>query len=144
MEFVNAKIKGLGETVLRVKNINQMTDFYTKVIGLELIKEFDGISFLKIGEGYEGHTQIIGLFHEEMPVAFEDLPRGPVKVESTSLHHFALEISKEDYDSELDRLRSLEVPTTTATHGWCHWRSIYVTDPEGNIVELVCHDETAS
>ena len=29
---------------------------------------------------------------------------------------------------------------TTAEHGWVHWRSLYVDDPEGNAVELVCYD----
>jgi catechol 2,3-dioxygenase len=30
----------------------------------------------------------------------------------------------------------------TAEHAWVHWRSLYVTDPEGNQVELVCYDSS--
>jgi hypothetical protein len=29
---------------------------------------------------------------------------------------------------------------TTATHDWVQWRSLYVEDPDGNDVELVCYD----
>lgn len=28
----------------------------------------------------------------------------------------------------------------TAERAWVHWRSLYVTNPEGNLVELVCYD----
>jgi catechol-2,3-dioxygenase len=31
----------------------------------------------------------------------------------------------------------------TATHEWVHWRSLYVEDPDGNQVELVCYDPEA-
>jgi catechol-2,3-dioxygenase len=39
-------------------------------------------------------------------------------------------------------LKGLGAETTTFDHRWCHWRSIYVKDPEGNIVELVSYDES--
>ena len=66
--------------------------------------------------------------------------RGPVAVESTSLHHFALEIDLADYEPERARLHGLGLDVVTAEHRWCQWRSIYVRDPEGNVVELVCFD----
>ena len=85
--------------------------------------------------------QIVGLFHESMPVPFPEDLRGPVRLEQTSLHHFALEIDKHDFDAELARLRALGVEVTTFEHRWCRWRSLYVRDPECNILELVCYDE---
>jgi catechol-2,3-dioxygenase len=66
----------------------------------------------------------------------------PVRLEGTSLHHFALEIDKSDFAAELDRLRALGLDVTTVDHRWRRWRSLYVRDPEGNILELVCHDES--
>jgi len=137
---VNARIRGLGETVLRVKDLPAVRRFYTEVVGLDILQEFDGITFLKVADGYGGHTQIVGLFHESMPVPFPGDPRGPVRLEQTSLHHFALEIDKRDFDAELARLRGLGVEVTTVEHRLCRWRSLYVRDPEGNILELVCYD----
>ncbi len=34
------------------------------------------------------------------------------------------------------RLEALGLQVETAQHAWVHWRSLYVTDPEGNQVEL--------
>lgn len=132
--------RALGETVLLVKDLPAVRRFYTDTIGLDILQEFDGITFLKVSNGYVGHTQIIGLFHESMPVPFPKDPREAVRLEQTSLHHFALEIDKADFDAELERLRSLGVEVTTFEHRWCRWRSLYVRDPEGNILELVCYD----
>ncbi len=138
---MNPRLKALGETVLRVKDLAAMKRFYTEVIGLDVLHELDRIVFVKIADGYGGHTQIIGLFHESLPAPFAADPRGPMRLEHTSLHHFALEIDKADFDAELARLRLLGVETTTVEHRWCRWRSLYVRDPEGNILELVCYDE---
>ena len=124
-----------------MKDLESVKRFYRDVIGLEVLREFDGVAFLTIGEGYGGHTQIIGLFQESLPAPGNTL-REPVRVEGTSLHHFAMEIDKSDYRAELERLSRLGVELTTYEHLWCHWRSIYVKDPEGNVVELVCYDES--
>jgi catechol 2,3-dioxygenase-like lactoylglutathione lyase family enzyme len=124
-----------------VKDLQRVKRFYTDVIGLDVLHGFDGIVFLKVSDGYGGHTQIIGLFHESLPVPFPGDAREAVHLEATSLHHFALEIDKKDFDAELARLQQLGVEVTTVEHRWCRWRSLYVHDPEGNILELVCYDE---
>ena len=126
--------------MLRVKDLEAVKRFYTDIMGLDILQEFEGITFLKVAEGYGGHTQIIGLFHESLPAPFPKDPREPVRLEQTSLHHFALEIERGDFDAELNRLQALGVEVTTFEHGWCRWRSLYARDPEGNILELVCYD----
>ena len=136
---MNPRIRALGEIVLRVRDLDSVKRFYTEVIGLDVLQEFEGVTFLKVATGYGGHTQIVGLFRETLPVPSNAL-REPVRIEGTSLHHFALEIDKDDYFTELERLQRLGVQVTTFEHRWCHWRSIYVRDPEGNILELVCYD----
>lgn len=138
---MNPRVRALGETVLRVKDLERVKRFYTDVIGLDVLREFDGITFLKVSDGYGGHTQIIGLFHESLPAPFPKDARESVHIEATSLHHFALEIDKTDFDAELARLQHLGVDVTTVEHRWCRWRSLYVHDPEGNVLELVCYDE---
>jgi catechol 2,3-dioxygenase-like lactoylglutathione lyase family enzyme len=140
---VNPRLRGLGETVLRVRDRARMRAFYTEVIGLEIMHEIPGYTFLRIAAGHGGHTQILALFEASVPTPFADARRAEVQVEHTSLHHFALEIDRADHDAELARLRGLGVDVVTAEHAWCHWRSIYARDPEGNVVELVCYDERA-
>ncbi len=137
---MNPRIKAIGESVLRVKDLQAAKRFYTEVIGLDILQEFDGITFLRVATGHGGHTQIVGLFQESLPDPFGKR-RGSVDAGTTSLHHFALEIDKGDYEEELRRLTALGAEVTTFEHRWCHWRSIYVRDPEGNVVELVCFDE---
>ena len=139
---MNPRVRALGEIVLRVKALEAVKRFYTDVIGLDVLREFDGIAFLKVSDGYGGHTQIVGLFHESLPVPFPKAPREPVRLESTSLHHFALEIDRADFDADLSRLQRLGVEVITFEDRWCRWRSLYIHDPEGNSLELVCYDET--
>ncbi|TMO83519.1 glyoxalase [Pseudoalteromonas spongiae] len=139
---MNPAIKGLGETVLRVRDLDSMKAFYANIIGLELIKEFPKVAFFKIAEGFGGHTQVIGLFAEELPRAFVNDNTSTIEPACSSLHHFALEISSEDYLSEKTRLENAGCEVITAEHQWCQWRSIYVKDPENNVVELVCYDKS--
>src|SRR5258708_31049808 len=106
---MNPRIRALGEAVLRVKDLQRVKRFYADVIGLDILREFEGIAFLKVSNGHGGHTQIIGLFHESLPVPFPKDLREPVHLDSTSLHHFALEIDKGDFNAELDRLQGLVV-----------------------------------
>jgi catechol 2,3-dioxygenase-like lactoylglutathione lyase family enzyme len=58
--LMNPRVRALGETVLRVKDLVRVKRFYTDVIGLDVLREFEGIVFLKLSDGYAGHTQIIG------------------------------------------------------------------------------------
>jgi hypothetical protein len=46
--------------------------------------------------------------------------------------------------------KSLNLPLTglgqevcLAEHAWVRWRSFYIDGPDGNVMEWVCHDETA-
>lgn len=70
---MNPRIRALGETVLRVKDLQRVKRFYTDVVGLDILREFEGIAFLKVSNGHGGHTQIIGLFHESCPSRFRKI-----------------------------------------------------------------------
>lgn len=132
-------IKGLGEIAIQVNNLEAMQAFYQEVVGLELMRRFEHSAFFRIADGYAGHTQVLALFNRVSE------PKGH-SVENAyrraPLDHFAFEIAQEDYAGELLRLESLGIEVHTTTHAWTGWRSIFVTDPEGNIVEWVCHDPT--
>ena len=61
---------------------------------------------------------------------------------TSTIDHIAFEIPLTDFEREKKRLEGLGFQVETAEHAWVHWRSLYVTDPEGNQVELVCYDKS--
>ena len=128
-------IKGLGEIALRVENLDAMQEFYEKIIGLPLIKRFQTSAFFKIADGIEGHTQILALFDRTDSPHYTGLDS-----KKTTVDHIAFSISLADFDSEVERLEQHGLQVTLSEHAWVHWRSLYVDDPEGNQVELVCYD----
>jgi catechol 2,3-dioxygenase len=129
------RIKGLGEIALRVRDLDAMQRFYEQVIGLELLKRFENAAFFRLADGFGGHTQVLALFDRSAEPGYAGL-----NAATTTVDHIAFEIGRADYDAELRRLRDLGLAVETAEHAWVQWRSLYVTDPEGNTVELVCYD----
>ena len=139
MKDSSRPIRALGEIALRVRNLDAMQAFYQDVIGLKFSKRFAIAVFFELAPGYEGHTQVLALFDRSA----EDGYTAP-EAAATSVDHIAFTIALEDYGPEKARLESLGLEVATAVHDWVQWRSLYVTDPEGNRVELVCYDESIS
>lgn len=100
------------------------------------MQRFDNSAFFKIAEGVEGHTQILALFDRSEVKNYKGIDSS-----KSTVDHIAFGISKKDYESEKKRLEDLGYEIRTAYHDWVNWRSLYVYDPEGNNVELVCYDE---
>jgi catechol 2,3-dioxygenase len=135
--------RGIGEVVLRVRALDSMVAFYRDVLGLELLKRFgDDVAFMRVADGFGGHTQIIGFFRKEMPSNFRQRQWSGHEPERTTLHHFALAIPLDQQGRALVYLGERGIETDTAIHDWIGWRSIYLRDPEGNTVELVSFDPT--
>ncbi len=128
-------VRGLGEIALRVNNLDAMQRFYEEVIGLPLLTRVPNCAFFKIADGYGGHTQVLALFDRAQSPGY----RGTDAATST-IDHIAFEIALTDFADERKRLEALGLQVETAEHAWVRWRSLYVTDPEGNQVELVCYD----
>lgn len=133
----DSPIAGLGEIALRVSDLDEMTAFYRDTIGLSVLGEFDTSTFFDIAPGVDGHTQILALFDRS-----EESDYTPPDVARTTVDHVALGIPLGAFEGEVERLESCGLDVRTTTHGWVQWRSLYVTDPEGNTVELVCFDES--
>jgi catechol 2,3-dioxygenase len=130
-------VHGLGEIALRVKNLDAMQKFYEEVIGLPLMSRFPNIAFFKIAEGYGGHTQVLALFDRSQTPDYRETDAA-----TSTIDHVAFEISLADFADEKKRLEASGLQVETAEHAWVHWRSLYVADPEGNQVELVCYDDS--
>jgi catechol 2,3-dioxygenase len=128
-------VRGLGEIALRVNNLDAMQKFYADVIGLPLMTRVPTCAFFKIADGYGGHTQVLALFDRADSPGY----RGTDAATST-IDHIAFEIPRTDFEGERKRLEGLGLRVETIEHEWVHWRSLYVSDPEGNQVELVCYD----
>ena len=134
-------IKALGEVVLRVRDMDTMQEFYEKVVGLELLERSENImAFFRISPDYEGHTQTLALFDQSGEADHRSLHYTGVDPEKSPLHHMAFTISLSDYEAEKGRLQNLGLDVETVQHIWQHYRSLYITDPEGNVVEFVCYD----
>ena len=144
MDKPERPIKALGEIALRVKNMQAMQEFYEDVIGLELMRRFENIVFFKVAPGFEGHTQVLVLFAESLSPDHTSSTFSGLNAHTTTLHHIAFAISRADFASEKERLEQLGLQVETREHEWAHWRSLYIPDPEGNLVELVCYDESVT
>jgi catechol 2,3-dioxygenase len=132
-----SRIKGLGEIALRVADLDRMQQFYEEIIGLTLLQRFERSAFFKIAAGHAGHTQILALFDRSTEPDYTGL-----NAAQTTVDHLAFAISLADFEGERKRLEGHGLQVDLAQHAWVHWRSMYVTDPEGNRVELVCYDES--
>lgn len=135
------RIKGLGEVSIRVNNLDAMHKFYEEVVGLEVLRRDESFVFFKIAEGYGGHTQNLALF-EGTNLSFLETKSPKLNPEQTTLHHIALNITLDDYEAEKRRLEGLGLSVLATDHAWIHVRSLYFSDPEGNLLEFVCHDES--
>jgi catechol-2,3-dioxygenase len=131
---VSTSVRAIGEVALRVNDLAAMRRFYEEVLGLELLRVFDHAVFYRIATGQGGHTQVFVLFERGVPVS----------AHASTLDHVAFTIDQKDFDAERSRLEGLGLKVELADHAWVHWRSLYVRDPEGNEVELVCYDATVT
>src|SRR5438067_1509787 len=131
-DAMTTKVRALGEVALRVNNLAVMRRFYEDVLHLEPLGVFDESVFYRLAPGHAGHTQVFVLFARGVPVS----------AQASTVDHIAFTIDREDFDAERSRLEALGLQVKLAYHDWVQWRSLYVHDPEGNNIELVCHDPT--
>lgn len=139
MNKSDRRVKGIGEVSLRVKDLDTMVRFYADVIGLEVLRREEDYVFFRVAEGYGGHSQNLALFDATVPIRTKSPQISP---EETTLHHIALNVALEDFESEKTRLEGLGIDVDATVHEWLHVRSMYFSDPEGNVLEFVAYDET--
>ena len=141
MSETTRPIKALGEVVLRVRNLDTMQEFYEKAVGLELLERYENtMVFFRIGSDHEDHAQFLALCDQSGEADHHSRHDNGLDPEKSTLHHIAFTISLSDYEAEKERLQNLGLDVETDEHVWMHYRSLYITDPEGNVVEFVCYD----
>lgn len=126
------KIRALGEIAIRCRDLAAMVAFYRDMLGLEILPGDypENIVFFRISRGYGGHTAVLALFAE------------PAAPQQSSLHHLALSLGFIEQEAALEWFRAQGVDCRVEIFAWIGWRGLFVTDPEGNRVELVAFDES--
>ena len=124
---------GLDHIVLRVRDIDRMIEFYCTVLGCSLDKVQAEIGLYQLRAG----RHLIDL----IPLDGKLGRMGGVGpgAEGRNLEHFCLEVTPFDDAAIRAHLASHGVPAgTTGTRNGANGEgpSIYLTDPEGNNVEL--------
>jgi catechol 2,3-dioxygenase-like lactoylglutathione lyase family enzyme len=118
------RIKGLGEVSIRVRDLAAMCAFYEDVVGLEVLRREESFVFFEIAEGYGGHSQNLALFDASERTLLEWKSQ-TLSSDQSTLHHIALNIDLEDYESEMRRLQGLGLDVQATEHPWIHVRSLY-------------------
>ena len=119
------RVKGLGEVSIRVRDLDAMHKFYEEVVGLEVLptggcaRRDESFVFFKVAEGYGGHTQNLALFEATNRWLLETKSEQLSPAETT-LHHIALNIALEDFESEKKRLEGLGLKVNVTVHEWLY------------------------
>lgn len=133
--------KRLGELVLRSDNPQRLVEFYQNILGLELFAKLGSATFLKVADDLEGHPQLLAIFDKSHTFsAPQDFAPGTALASAGTLHHFAFVLEPDDFIVERKRLEDAGFELQLAEHRQFGWRSLYLFDPDGNNVELVCFD----
>jgi catechol-2,3-dioxygenase len=115
-------VSGVNELVLETLDLEAAARFYTDVLGLPVIRRSEDRVWLLVGK-----TGRIGLWSPQVGIANG---RGGVHV------HYALHVDDADYDAAVARLRERGYEPHEERFEENGTRAAYVTDPDGNVVEL--------
>ena len=117
-------VTGVSELVLEVVDLEAAERFYAGVLGLPVVERWAEREAFWVMAG--ARTRI-GLWRPQVGTAGG---RGGIHV------HYALHLDDADYDAAVDRLRAHGYEPEERG-GFERSRAAYVTDPDGNVVELL-------
>ncbi len=149
-------ITGVAEIVLSVRDLARMRDFYQTVFGFPLMSQArhetgmepdpggePTIVFLIIKPtqtplGSHGHPQLLVLIDYRRHVFAKPRFDGHDTRRST-LNHLAFEIPPESFVAHQRRLEGLGLSPRVVEFPAMAARALFFDDPEGNLLELICH-----
>jgi glyoxylase I family protein len=127
------RLAGLHHVTLLCRDVERAAEFYGDLLGMRLVErtvnEDDrGARHLLFGDG-QGRSGTLVTCLE-----YPELEEGTVGRGST--HHFALAVeSEQELAGWRDYLRGRGIPCTEVMER-AHFKSIYLRDPDGHILEL--------
>jgi catechol 2,3-dioxygenase-like lactoylglutathione lyase family enzyme len=129
-----AKIRGIGEIVIWVHDMDASLRFYRDILGLTQMSTPDmrGAIFLQAGPEIVNCPQQLVL----VPLP-SGAPTFPSERTQRTMHHFGLEIAAEDFDSERQRLEATGCDLRFGEHPFLALKGMYLDDPDGNEVEII-------
>jgi glyoxylase I family protein len=124
-------VTGLDHVVLRVADMDRSIAFYGKVLGCPVERRLESIGLVQLRAG----ASMIDL-----------VPCGPGEEPGRNMDHYAVRIAKMDVPAVTAHLEANGIPVGPVQRRYGaegYGSSIYVTDPDGNTVELKGPPETA-
>ena len=115
-------VTGVNELVLEALDLDASERFYAGALGFPVISRSGDRVWLMAGD----RTRI-GLWTPQVGIA---RGRGGVHV------HYAMHIAESDFDAAVERLRGQGLDPEVVDFEETGSRAAYVTDPDGNVVEL--------
>ena len=117
--------KRIGHLVLNVKDVEESTKFYTDVLGFHISLQRETATFLTCGKIHHD----LALFKAKQDFKIKD---------GLGLNHMAIQV--EDFEAltaYYNILKPMDIIERCTDHGMT--QSIYLTDPDGNGIELFCN-----
>ena len=128
MNAMPKAIQKVGHVVLKMRDLEKARAFYCDVLGMKLANfDPDRGMFLRFSD-----------YHHDIAIFKTGPDADPPKKNQVGLVHVALVVDSLDtVKAWYDRCKALGVPIVgTADHAVSN--SMYIEDPEGNVVEIYC------
>ena len=120
-------ITSIHHVAVCVTDIARSKKFYGSVLGLNEVPRpafpFDG-AWYQLGDGLQLH-----LIVHERPRTL----RGTTVIDLRD-GHFAFGVA--DYERAVERLQAAGIPCQVRRDNVTPWQQVYITDPDGNVIEL--------
>ncbi|MGH2615865.1 MAG: VOC family protein [Thermomicrobiales bacterium] len=125
------EIDGLAEVVLNVRDASRAVAFYGDLLGLERLtpEGQPGPIFFRAGQATERVPSLVVLAPLPADSSAFAAPR--------ALHHLALTIPAAAFDAARVTLTEAGIEVRDGKHPVLAVRTMYITDPDGNEVELI-------
>lgn len=127
------KIERVAHVVISVRSLAKSRDFYTRVLGLDVMGEIPGVVFLSAGRRD----------HHEIALAEIGAEAGKAKPSEIGMMHFAFRLRSEaDLREAYETLLREGVEIAhTVNHGVT--KSVYFLDPDGHELEVYADNSPA-